>query len=340
MSTGQATPLRIRPYREGDIPAIVRLIDAIAEHLNLGKRRSEDEIRSRFESPGFDPTRSAVIVEGTLPGVAEGVPLGAAVVTREGEPDHEHDYITRVWVHPSAESGDLTRVLYDRMIDIAREQEAELPTRPPRPVMVYAAYREGMPARREVIESLGMSLNRVFWVMERSLAEPIDEPRQIEGVTIRTYRRPEDNAAGTISYNDSFRDHWDHHDESLESWNHAIAAPSRRPDLSWVAEIDDELGRFAGFCLCVIHEDDNRASNRKEGYIELLGTIRGWRGKGLGKSLLLHGLRSLRSAGLDTALLGVDSISPTGANKLYESVGFTVRYRDFIYNRPLEDFTP
>ena len=52
---------------------------------------------------------------------------------------------------------------------------------------------------------------------------------------------------------------------------------------------------------------------------------------GLGRSLLLHGLHSLRSAGMETALLGVDSESPTGANKLYESVGFRIRSRDFDY---------
>jgi hypothetical protein len=40
---------------------------------------------------------------------------------------------------------------------------------------------------------------------------------------------------------------------------------------------------------------------------------------------------------METALLGVDSESPTGANKLYESVGFRIRNRDFSYAAGLDE---
>ena len=46
----------------------------------------------------------------------------------------------------------------------------------------------------------------------------------------------------------------------------------------------------------------------------------------MARALLLHGLHSLRSVGLETGLLGVDATSPTGAQHLYESVGFRVRH--------------
>jgi ribosomal protein S18 acetylase RimI-like enzyme len=38
--------------------------------------------------------------------------------------------------------------------------------------------------------------------------------------------------------------------------------------------------------------------------------------------MLLAGLHQLRAGGVDTALLGVDADNPTGAGRLYESVGF------------------
>jgi mycothiol synthase len=218
---------------------------------------------------------------------------------------------------------------------LAREHYGRLPEQPERTPLVYANTREKRVDLVTLLESMGMELERVFWVMERDLHAPLDEPRKVEGVAIRTYRRPEDNAAGTAAYNDSFQDHWDHHDETVEMWTHQIAAPSRRPDLSWVAEIDAEPGKFGAFCLVVIRPEENERSGRKEGWIELLGTTREWRGKGLGKSLLLHGLRSLRQDGMHTALLGVDSDSPTGANRLYEAVGFKVRHRSFIYRIPV-----
>src|SRR3954453_4538917 len=110
-----------------------------------------------------------------------------------------------------------------------------------------------------------------------------------------------------------------------------------RTDLSLLAEVDAEPGTFAGFCMIEVMDGSNKLRGVAEGWIELLGPIRGWRRVGLGRSLLLHGLHSLRSAGLDTALLGVDSESPTGANKLYESVGFRMRDRSFSYVCDLED---
>jgi mycothiol synthase len=250
----------------------------------------------------------------------------------------KRSYILRLWAHPAARERGLERVLIERLIGMVRENEARPDLQPANSVPINAATRDDKPGRRELFEDLGMTVAREFWQMARPLDRPVDEPAAVPGVTIRAYRRPEDNAGATAAYNDSFRDHWDHHDSTVESWDHAISAPSRRPDLSWIAEIDGEPGNFGGFCLCVIHEPDNLRTGRKEGWIELLGTTRAWRGKGLGKSLLLHGLRSLKSAGLDIALLGVDSTSPTGANKLYESAGFTVRHRDTIYCRDLSEF--
>jgi mycothiol synthase len=325
-----------RPYREGDIPAIVRLTEAIQAHGEEDSARSESEIRARFEEPGADPARQVLVLEGPFEGVPEGVPVGAGAFGVMGDPGQGIDYIMQVWAHPAARARGLEDALYRRLFDLAREHYTRLPDKPERTPLVYAQGREKRSELIDLFKSLGMELERVFWTMERDLSQPIEDARKVEGVTLRTYRRPEDNAGATAAYNDSFQDHWDHHDETVEMWTHHIAAQSRRPDLSWVGEVDAEPGKFGGFCLVVIHPEDNERSGVKEGWIELLGTTREWRGKGLGKALLLHGLRSLRDDGMDTALLGVDSDSPTGANRLYESVGFTVRRRSFIYRIPVD----
>src|SRR5437762_9396458 len=105
-----------------------------------------------------------------------------------------------------------------------------------------------------------------------------------------------------------------------------MASPNMRFDLSWLAEVDAEPGKIAGFCICEVMNTRNKRNGRLDGWIDILGTIRDWRKKGLGRALLLHGLHSLRSAGLETAMLGVDSESLTGATRLYESVGFRIHY--------------
>jgi ribosomal protein S18 acetylase RimI-like enzyme len=189
---------------------------------------------------------------------------------------------------------------------------------------------------RALWPAIGLAEVRQFWTMARPLDQPIDEPALIEGVDIRPYRRPEDNAGALKAFNDSFSDHWDHHPTPSDDWEFWTGQPDMRPELSWLAEVEKQPGTFAGFCIISIDSEDNKTRGVKEGWIDLLGTTREWRRVGLGRALLLNGLYSLEGAGIETALLGVDSLSPTGANRLYESVGFRIRMREFGYAAPLE----
>jgi mycothiol synthase len=327
----------MREYVREDIPGIMEIVRARAEAYGTDVL-SADEVLWRMQGPGGLEQRPAVVVTGPkVGGVADGVLLGAGVVDTEGNAESgQRSHILRFWGHPAAAQARVESAIVGRLLEMIKEKEADADRGGAGDVRVYASYREGMPGRRELYEKLGMTFARQFLRMERSLHEPIDEPAQIEGVTIRNYHRPEDNVGACAAYNDSFSDHWDHHEESQEQWDKGVAHASRRPDLSWLAEVDGVPGKFGGFCLCVVYEEANREKGVKEGWIELLGTTREWRGRGLGRSLLLHGLRSLKSDGLDTALLMVDSESPTGANLLYEKAGFRVKLREIVYSMPLE----
>jgi mycothiol synthase len=192
-------------------------------------------------------------------------------------------------------------------------------------------------AARELYAEIGLREVRQGWTMERSLNEPVPDPATVEGVNIRTYQQPADNLAALDAYNNSFIDHFEFHVMPQQIWDYIVTTPDARTDLSWLAEVEDAPGTIAGFCICEVKSEENERSGRSEGWIALLGTVRGWRGKGLGRALLLHGLHSLKGAGIETALLGVDSESPTGANRLYESVGFTVREHEIVCKVPLSE---
>ena len=56
-------------------------------------------------------------------------------------------------------------------------------------------------------------------------------------------------------------------------------------------------------------------------------------GRGLGGALTIAGLRYLRAAGLDQAMLYVDE-SNTPAVRLYTGLGFAVWATDVSYRRP------
>jgi ribosomal protein S18 acetylase RimI-like enzyme len=76
-------------------------------------------------------------------------------------------------------------------------------------------------------------------------------------------------------------------------------------------------------------------AGQKDGEIGLLGTRRGFRKLGLGRAMLLAGMLALRSAGASTARLGVDAANPSGATRLYESVGFRNIHTHALYGRDL-----
>jgi mycothiol synthase len=329
----------IRPYKEGDRTAIVALINTVDAAYKLNEGTSEEELRIWHESPRSDPPRQIVVVTGPR---VEGVPpdmlLGTGRVQYDDdEQGSERIYYLSMSIHPVVEGKGLERVIARRLVEIAHGYERE-PNMPQFEKVTVKAYtREELGHIRALFDQMGLKQVRRFWVMERSLHDPIDEPPVIEGVHIRVCNHPEDNRCAMDAFNDSFADHYDFHTVPEEDWTHWISTPFMRHDLSWLAEEIERPGKIAGFCICGISEPQNKRKGVCEGWIELLGTTRAWRRKGLGRALLLHGLHSLRSAGMDTALLGVDSESLTGANRLYESVGFRIRSREAQYECGLSE---
>ncbi|HST04401.1 MAG TPA: GNAT family N-acetyltransferase [Chloroflexia bacterium] len=332
---------QLRFYREGDIPALAALINSTVEKDSFGQSYSEADLAANYSQPFSDPPNQILIAEGPqVEGVPAGVPPGMARILWMDDPDAgERIYQMQVLIHPAARELGLESLLVPRVMEIIRANEAgaDLPARDTVDLIGMAWQQDTF--RRGIYTGLGMHDVRHMWTMERSLDHPLPEPREVEGVSPRIYIRPEDNTAGCEAYNKSFIDHYGFHLMSQEQWDHYVTRPSARPDLSWVAIIESgpDAGKIAGFCMCEIDEYDNEQLGKKAGWIGELGVIRGWRGLGLGRSLLLQGMRSLRDAGLDTAMLGVDTENPSGATRLYDSVGFTVRDSLIVYKCALKD---
>jgi mycothiol synthase len=95
--------------------------------------------------------------------------------------------------------------------------------------------------------------------------------------------------------------------------------PDYRPDMDLVAVAPD--GTFAGFCVCSISSAEEQRPGHLEGWVELLGTRRRFRHRGLGQALLFTGLQRLMAHGVDTVLLSTTSWN-TSAQRLYASAGF------------------
>jgi mycothiol synthase len=166
-------------------------------------------------------------------------------------------------------------------------------------------------ARRGLYERRGFRCVRTFLNLEIDLAEPPATPIWPAGVAVHRFRRHLDEAAVHAAGEEAFRDHWRPDAMDLDEW---LAFRFERPDLDldlwWVAWDGEEV---AGSLLAF--------ESPLGGYIDSLSVRRPWRGRGLGRALLQEAFAELRRRGLPRAYLGVDSENPTGALRLYESVG-------------------
>ena len=72
-----------------------------------------------------------------------------------------------------------------------------------------------------------------------------------------------------------------------------------------------------------------------EGWVKYLAVRRDSRGRGLGGLLLRAAFHTYAAKGRKAAGLGVDMTNPTGAYRLYESVGMYPVYEADIYERTI-----
>ena len=132
---------------------------------------------------------------------------------------------------------------------------------------------------------------------------------------------------------EAFRDHWGGFDESEESYRKWVGDPKFDPSLFVIAWDGDEI---AGGVINEINENENRAHNRRRGWLRRVFVRRPWRRRGLGKAVVLRSLQILRERGMEGAGLGVDADNPNGAVALYRQCGFDVELSSTAYRKPLE----
>jgi ribosomal protein S18 acetylase RimI-like enzyme len=95
----------------------------------------------------------------------------------------------------------------------------------------------------------------------------------------------------------------------------------------------DASGAVVGLVIASVNEEDWPGQGFSSAYIDLVGVTREWRKRGIAAALLANTLAAAKLAGLERAVLDVDSESPTGAQGLYAAAGFTESHRSITYTR-------
>ncbi|MFB2836751.1 GNAT family N-acetyltransferase [Floridanema evergladense] len=313
-----------RSYRgETDLEAIVNLWEACEAVDQLEQWTTVSELERDFNDPSFDKQRDLQLWEdetGKL--IASATlwhPLGELT-----------DGYLGFRVHPDVRGrtleGEIINWGEERLRELAKEQGVTS-------VKLRCSSRDNRFDRIAILQENGFSADRYFLTMERSLEEPLPQPQIPAGFTVRSVIPEKDAEAWVEMHNQSFIDHWNHQDLALEEYKHWRSNPDYRPELDLVAIAPD--GTFASYCYSAIYPEDNKRSGRQEGWVNTLGTRRGFRRLGLGKAMLLSGMQKLLAAGMNLAKIGVDYDNPNGARQLYESVGFRKVYTWVSYYKQI-----
>jgi mycothiol synthase len=191
----------------------------------------------------------------------------------------------------------------------------------------------GRPAARHLAQIMGLSLFRELRQMRRPLTGlALEEPELPDGVTVRTFRPGEDDAAWLAANAAAFAHHpeqgaltqQDLDDRKAEDWFDphgfflAVAEPLDK-------EATKAGERIVGFHWTKVHAADQL------GEVYAVGVVPEAQGSGLGTALTVIGLRHLASAAaMPTAMLYVDADN-VPAVTVYERLGFITYETDLMY---------
>ena len=315
-SEPQHPDVTFRPATTDDIDAIHAAVAASDRVDHPTWVTPREEVAEVFELSHVDPARDTMLAIAPDGSVAA---MGWAMV-HPSQDAALHAYLQGTVRPDQRRRGVGTALigwLYERAVELLAETGSSAPA------AIFQYVDEPNPDAVTLGERLGLQTERWFTSMQRDLSDPIDAPQPPEGVELVPFTA--DRAADALeARNDAFRDHWGSLPSTPERWGQFVGGPFLRPDLSTLALID---GRIVAFCLASVNEEDWEALGAPNTYIDLIGVVRDQRGRRLAPAVISRTLEAARSAGLEQAVLDVDTASKTGANTLYERLGFRATQR-------------
>ncbi len=299
----------IRNYQPKDFNKYV-LLRIEAEKLEpTGCCISPQVIAEHLGQPNYSPEQDLFIVEidGDIVGYMDIKPeLTIGRVTLD------------CWVHPEHRRRGLATKLLGCAIRRARELGARV---------AHVNIMEDNAVAESVLSRLGFECVRRFLKLRLDITDVRWSDINQAALGCRYLQRGEEDKLTQIQ-NRAFAGTWGYNPNTVEEITYRTNLSTYSPeDIVLTCEGD----KVIGYCWTGIACKGGVPSERK-GQIFMLGLDPDYRGKGMGKKILLAGLAHLKSRSLQVAELTVDSENKA-ACALYKSIGFKVRTISFWYEK-------
>src|SRR4030042_4513005 len=293
----------IRNYNESDFAAFSKAFKQ--------DKRIESPV-DRVKRPGISPENNLFIAEYGKKMVGYALAEPELLINR---------VILYCWVQPDHRRKGVARELVNRVISRAEELNAGA---------VHVDISSNNSIARNELPKLGFKYVRRYLELFLDIDKIPDQALEQAGKECRQLLPGEEAKLADIQ-NRAFADHWGYHPNTPETIAYDISLSHRSPQ-NIVVTCEENFIR--GYCWTEIIDVTTASGNRKHGIIYMIGTDPGYRGKGLGKKVLLAGLSYLKSKGINTVSLSVDSENKV-AYELYRSMGFEERGSTLWYEKKL-----
>ncbi len=306
------SPSTIRNYRPEDFNKYV-LLNTEAEELEpTGRYVSSQVIAEHLGRPGYSPERDLFLVEiaGNIVGymdVAAEIAIGRVILN--------------CWVHPEHRRRGLAKKLVGFAIHRAKELRAKV---------AHVNIAEDNVVAKSVLSKLGFEYVRRFLELRLDIAKVPWLNTDPAALGCRHLQCGEEDKLARIQ-NRSFASTWGYNPNTVEAITYRINLSNCSPeDIALTYDRD----KVIGYCWTEITYEGEAGIGEIKGRIFMLGVDPDYRGKGVGKGVLLAGLAHLKSKGIQVAELTVDSENKA-ACALYRSVGFEVRTSNLWYEKAI-----
>jgi len=309
------TGLKIRNFVKGEDEEVWITIEneAFKEYDDF-RPVTTDDMKIWEKNPIFD-------AEGMFIAELDGEPVGRAHAFVDKMREEKKGFIERLGVIPKFRGKGIGRELVNTSLQSLKERGMET---------AETWTREDKPACKRLFESMRFELTRVFSTMKENLDSFPSNIGEHKEIKIRPMKgNMDDIKLLNWIINETFKEHFDFRPETVEETRHWV---ENRP---WCDIAEYFFGyldkRLVGHVGVGIDSKFIEYQGIKRGWINTIGVLKDLRRKGIGTSLILHGMKSLKSKGMIEAAIGVDDSNPTKAIELYKKVGFKVIHKDLTY---------
>ena len=301
----------LRPVQpDVDAAALVDLVNDDSAHVGNPIRDSIEDMMEELTGSEIDVARDTLIAV-----APDGSAIGWGFANRVTDAEKPRVFLFGR-VHPTHQGRGIGRALLRWTKARAEEILAEHPSG-----SVQVQNFEGDARAIRLCESEGARAIRWFAEMVHTFAitkEEIASPLPA-GLRVVPYGEV-DTEKLRLLHNHCFADHWGASSLTETVWRERIEASSVRMAAS--EAVIDESGAPVAYQISEEFPQDAETLGNLR-WLATLGVHRAHRGKGLATHLIQRHLSQARREGFEGSMLGVDADSLTGANTLYERLGYT-----------------